>query len=315
MEKSGRTLLSNTIYTTDKEAQYDENAKQLLCNKNILAYVLVNAVDEFYGMNPAEVVAYIEEEPYAGVIPVDPGFTNVRNKKNGEKINGWNTENVELNEGRICYDVLFTVRTHDGKSKIIVNIEIQKDEPTEYHILNRAVFYASREISSQKEREFTASKYNDIKQVYSIWICLNQKKNSMQHIRLNKEELFNVYNWKGRLDLINIVMIGIAQKLTDQEKNLNRFLGVIFSEQLNAKKKTEILEREYNIPVRKELKEEIEIMCNLSQGIKEKGIVIGEKAMAELFEQLMKMNRTEDCRRVISDVAYRKRLMQELKIK
>ena len=31
---------------------------------------------------------------------------------------------------------------------------VQKDEPTEYKILNRAIFYVSRLVSSQKERDF-----------------------------------------------------------------------------------------------------------------------------------------------------------------
>ena len=34
-------------------------------------------------------------------------------------------------------------------SQIIVNVEAQKDEPTEYKILNRAIFYVSRLVSSQ----------------------------------------------------------------------------------------------------------------------------------------------------------------------
>ena len=34
---------------------------------------------------------------------------------------------------------------------LIINIEAQKNEPNEYDILNRAIFYASRMISSQKD--------------------------------------------------------------------------------------------------------------------------------------------------------------------
>ena len=43
-----------------------------------------------------------------------------------------------------------------------MNIEAQKDEPTEYKILNRAIFYVSRLISSQKERDFVNTNYDDI---------------------------------------------------------------------------------------------------------------------------------------------------------
>ena len=53
----------------------------------------------------------------------------------------------------------------DNLSQVIVNIEAQKAEPSAYDIINRAVFYISRMISSQKGREFIKSNYNDIKRV------------------------------------------------------------------------------------------------------------------------------------------------------
>ena len=54
------TELKNAVKATDKKAQYDESAKRLLGQKSILAHILVKTVDEFKGMNPKEVVSYIE---------------------------------------------------------------------------------------------------------------------------------------------------------------------------------------------------------------------------------------------------------------
>ena len=68
----------------------------------------------------------------------------------------------------IRFDIIFYVRMKDGLSQIIINVEAQKDEPNGYDILNRAIFYISRMISSQKEIDFSNSNYNDIKRVYSI---------------------------------------------------------------------------------------------------------------------------------------------------
>ena len=73
----------------------------------------------------------------------------------------------------IRFDIIFYVRMKDGLSQIIMNVEAQKDEPGKYGILNRAIFYVSRMISSQKERDFANSNYDDIKRVYSIWVCMN----------------------------------------------------------------------------------------------------------------------------------------------
>ncbi|MCI8280358.1 MAG: hypothetical protein HFI76_01370, partial [Lachnospiraceae bacterium] len=89
-------------------------------------------------------------------------------------------------------------------------VEAQKDEPTGYHILNRAVFYVSRLVSSQKERDFVKTNYNVIKRVFSIWICMNMDENSMDYVHLTDDKLLGSYSWKGRLDLLNIVLIGIS---------------------------------------------------------------------------------------------------------
>ena len=40
----------------------------------------------------------------------------------GKRIVGLNTENSEINEGLIRFDIIFYVRMKDGLSKIIINI-------------------------------------------------------------------------------------------------------------------------------------------------------------------------------------------------
>ena len=91
--------IKKSISATDKDAQYDEKAKNLLGHKIILAHILVKTIGEFKGMNPKDVVQYIEGEPYISRVPVDAGSTNVEKEQNGEKVIGLNTENSELNEG------------------------------------------------------------------------------------------------------------------------------------------------------------------------------------------------------------------------
>ena len=129
--------IKESVKASDKEAQYDEKAKKLLGHKIILAYILVNTVEEFQGMNPEDVVKYIEGEPYISTVPLDPGMTNTKERKEGsiketetpEQIRGLNTENSELNEGMMRFDIIFYVRMKDGLTQIIVNIEAQKEEP------------------------------------------------------------------------------------------------------------------------------------------------------------------------------------------
>ena len=212
------TEIANAVNAAGDKAQYDTRVKRILAQKNILAHILVKTVDEFKGMKPEDVVAYIEGEPKVGIVPVEPGLTNAEKADAiGQRIVGLNTENAEINEGLVRFDIIFYVRMKNGLSQIIVNVEAQKDEPTEYNILNRAIFYVSRLVSSQKERDFVNTNYDDIKQVFSIWICMNMEYNSLSHIHLAKDEMLRPYNWKGNIDLLNIVLVGITNDIPEHD--------------------------------------------------------------------------------------------------
>ena len=264
--------IKKSISATDKDAQYDEKAKNLLGHKIILAHILVKTIDEFKGMNPKDVVQYIEGEPYISTVPVDAGSTNVEKEQDGEKVIGLNTENSEINEGMIRFDIIFYVRMRDGLSQIIVNVEAQKAEPSSYDILNRAIFYVSRMISSQKGRDFVKSNYNDIKRVYSIWICMNVDEHSMSHIHLTRDDIIGSHNWKGDIDLLNIVLLGLAEDLPEktEEYELHRLLGALLSSKLKVDEKLDIIGNEFQIPLESDIRKDVSEMCNLSQGIEDR---------------------------------------------
>ena len=143
------------------------------------------------------IVPLIEGTPYIGCVPVEPGLTNVVKSADGSRVIGLNTENEEIAVGLVRVDIVFYVRMRDGLTQMIINVEAQKGIPTEYQILNRAIFYVSRLISSQKERDFENSAYDDIKRVYSIWVCLNMEENSLAHIHLTKERNM-IFRWKRK---------------------------------------------------------------------------------------------------------------------
>lgn len=283
------TELKNAVTATDTKAQYDTSAKRLLGQKSILAHILVKTVDEFKGMNPKDVVPCIEGTPYISTIPVEPGLTNAAAGEGSQRVVGFNAENGEVNEGLVRFDIVFYVRMKDGLSQIIINVEAQKDEPSGYQILNRAIFYVSRLVSSQKERDFENSSYDDIKRVYSIWICMNMDDNSMSHVHLTKEDVIGCYDWKGDLDLLNIVMIGLAKKLPghDEMYELHRLLGALLSQELTIDEKLNIIGNEYDIPIEENLRKDVSVMCNLSQGIEEKGIAIGRAEGEAKIKQII----------------------------
>ena len=301
------TEITNAVDATDDKAQYDACVKRLLANKSILGHILVNTIDEFKGMVPEEAEKYIEGDPIISVVPVEPGLTNAEKKdSSGKRLVGLNTESSEINEGLIRYDIIFYVRMRDGLSQIIANIEAQKDNPKSYKILNRAIYYVCRLISSQKERDFENSNYDDIKQVYSIWFCMNMDHNSLCHISLTERELLGPCNWEGNLNLLNIVMVGITNDIPERDKNfeLHRLISALLSSVLPKQEKLDII-KEYKIPIKDDIREDVSDMCNLSEDVWEKGMKNGMEKGAETEREkfILNMNQKGYTLDQIADVA------------
>lgn len=273
----------------------DQHAKALLGHRIVLAHILAALIPDFHGWEPGEILPYIDSQIYTGVVPTEPGQTNEVINTTGKRIVGLNTENSELYEGQIYFDVLFYLRLSDRRSRAIVDVEAQKDEPSSYRLLHRGIFYVCRLVSSQKERDFTGMHFNDLLQVYSIWICMNMKEDFTEYFALNRTEVLGDHVSKGRLDLLNLFIIGLSGEVPDLSSpgdaryRLHRLLRILFSPVLSKTQKFEVLRREYGIAPEHydaetidSFRKEVDTMCNLSQGVKEYGIKIGrEEGLAE----------------------------------
>ena len=110
---------------------------------------------------------------------------------------------------------------------------------------------------------------------------MNMKENSLSHIHMVKDDLLGDQDWKGNLDISNIVMIGLAKEIPPREERyeLHRLLGALLSQTMTAEQKLKLMKQEYDIPVdRRGIRDEVKIMCNLSEGVEEMGYAKGEAA-------------------------------------
>ena len=94
-------------------------------------------------------------------------------------------------------------------------------------------------------------------------------------------------------------MIGITNELPEKDERyeLHRLICALLSNEIQKNQKFDILEKEYNIPTNTELREDVSVMCNLSQKIKETGIEMGKR------EMIMKMYNKGYTAAQIADVA------------
>ena len=107
---------------------------------------------------------------------------------------------------------------------------------------------------------------------------MNMKENSLSHIHLTREDLVGRYDWKGKMDLFNIVMIGLTRELPENNEiyELHRLLGALLSGKLTVDEKINIIKNEYEINIENNLRRDVSDMCNLSQGLVEEGRAEGE---------------------------------------
>ena len=241
-------------------------------------------------MNISDIVKCIDGDIDVAIIPVEPGFTNL------DVLTGEATENAVPNEGKVTFDIRFHAIMADGKrTKMIINIEAQKDSSPGYDLVPRGIFYCARLLSSQLHQEFTNKpndklKYDGIKKVYSIWICMDspaKERNSIVEYHIVPTVLHNG-NPKRKLkehrhDLMSVVMVNLGDDDLISKNRLMELLTILLSSKLTTKEKKQILEEKFKIPMTIEFEQEVDEMCNLSEYVEEQGVKRGiEKAKIDL---------------------------------
>lgn len=271
-----RTTLSQSIDIVQQKARYDAACKKVLAEKIILAWIMKHTMKEYADYDVWEIVErYIVGEPKVGEAPVLPDETTA------PKVAGVGVEDSTTNEGTVTYDIQFRAVLPDVDEivQMIINVEAQNDFYPGYPIIKRGIYYCARMISSQYGTVFTDSHYEKIQKVYSIWICMNPPKNRTNTITeysLKENNIVGIVKEKEDFyDLINAVMICLGKGDEAKENSLLKLLDVLLSSDTTAEKKKEVLEREFRIPMTKKMEGEVEYMCNLSDGVEQRGIEKG----------------------------------------
>ncbi len=291
------------------EPRYDQSAKNILSDKSILAHILKSTVSEFKDASIEDIAnVYIEGTPEVSQIPVNQDKTNAVTKK----IQGDRNEESSPTEGWVTFDILFHAKAPESGDLItlIINVEAQKTQRAStlgYDILKRALYYVSRIMSSQKKREFEGSDYNSIKKVYSIFICMDSPngQSAINRYRMKEEHLLHRYKANQKsYDLLNVVMIYLSD-----EKVRNRLIGLLQllfrKENMSGDERNEILKERYNIHLTEEQREELNTMCNLSEGIVDR---VTERVTKSVTDSVTKSVKRSDAIESVRNVMVNLRL-------
>ena len=268
------TNIADTIERNSYTARYDASVKEMLADKQILARILKYSLEEFANEELSVIINNMDE-PFVSKMRMEPGHSNLH------KIQKTSEEDQVIGEGKIYYDIRFSVYLGDQLIKILINIEAQKStNPSKlgYHIDNRVIYYLGRMISSQKEVEFQKSHYDDLKAVRSIWICMDSAddEDSINRIHFTQENVFGKKMNLDNLDKVQGVIIRL-RKNEDAETSKNVLIAMleelIKRDSAEAKKKK--LEEKYDIVMDVETERRVNTMCNLSEVVLERGMQQG----------------------------------------
>ena len=259
------TYISKTLSALgDGVAKVDEKIKALLADKQILAKILKYSVEEFKEYDILEIINRIEEVEILEV-PVDAGLSH-KSKNEFGKISGSNTEDNVPGEGVIYYDIRFNVTKGKKRIKVLINIEAQATTSVSrlgYHIENRMTYYLSRMISAQKEQEFFGSDYDKIKEVISIWICMDARKNedSIIEYQLRPEVKFGENIHPEEINLLKGILIKIrgGKNMTQSKNKLIEMLEYVIADH-SVEEKKNYLKNKCGVEMTKELERKVEAM-------------------------------------------------------
>lgn len=265
-----QTHASHAISIAGNKSAYNEHAINILKDLHILANIMQGVIPECKDMSISEVISTIEGTPEVKCVPVHPG----------ESITGNQNEDVVPNEGTTRFDIRFHayIPCVGEIIKILLNVEAQQVYTPGYDIVTRGIYYGARMISSQYGVEFKNSEYNNIKKVYSLWICTdapNYAKNTITEYKIEQEKIFGDFQGNPRYDILNVTFMCLGNANETDTPSFLSMLSVALGNHIEVEEKKKRLEEDFGIPMTIELEKEMNEMCNLADAIERKGIERG----------------------------------------
>ena len=217
---------------------FDEELKDRLMNKEILAYIASQFVDDFAHMSWKQVLPYLEDPLSFGV-------------------NRGDRERSDREHGSIRYDILVRLRSPRGKDKrigVLLNIEGQNEVRSYEAVKRRMLSYPCRLVSEQKEDVFTNDRYEDLAEVVSVWIFLRPAEKDQGRVvewSMAGRQLSDLdesdTRWKGGLKGLKVVAVCVPDQKHVQSKTVADLLGVWLNALLPAGERSERLKDGWDV--------------------------------------------------------------------
>ena len=244
------------ISAEEMGTKYDEAAKEIWKNREILAPLLKYSVEELKDESVESIMKLIDTDSISEDIPVSdlpPTIVSLGTEQNST------TEKI------ITYDLKFKVKNPKlsmGKLLVMLHVDLEfqnKYRPVlkdgrSYPLIKRGIYYAAREISSQLGRITNQTNYTDIEKVIGIWVVNEDVPKELQNTAsryfITKEDYIGSADEPAEeYDLLEVVMIRRGENGTITEP-LFKYLRSVYEANL------EEIDKYTPVSANPELKEE-----------------------------------------------------------
>lgn len=241
-------MKEETLLTLDKiqsvKHMMDEKCHDLFLNKEILAPILQETIEEYKNLSVTEIISLIDEASISKIEAVSdfPKTEDVR-------IEQIDTDMKSVSDKLVLFDVHFKAALpKDKQSKLNFQLFIDFEPQGTYHpnypLIKRGIYYAARSLSRQLGELTEETNYGKLQKVYSIWVCYDPQmpkklKNTVSRYKITREDFYGVVDETAfDYDLMEIVMVRIDTSLESNIKIFDYLKGIFTNDKEKILKRT-----------------------------------------------------------------------------
>ena len=266
-------------------SRMDNKCWEIFLNKEILAPILRETVEEYRNLNDKEIIALIDQ----GSISRADSVSDFPAKMTVDQTD---TDMKSVTDKLIMYDIRFKVALPESRTTklnfhLLIDIEPQGKYYLKYPLIKRAVYYVAREISAQLGELTEETDYGILQKAYSIWLCYDPQipkrlKNTISRYKFTKEDLLGRSDEdREDYDLMEIVMVRLDRNLQSDSAIIDFLQGVFNFDRKKIEKQIGTLDES--------LSKEVDSMSGLGMIIYEDGKAEGKaELLVKYVEKYMK---------------------------
>lgn len=256
------------------QSDMDKKCHDIFLNKEILAPILQETIEEYKGLSVAEIIELIDEDSISKAEAVSdfPLPKNVR-------IEQIDTDMKSVTDKLVLYDIHFKAALPKDKRtklsfRLYIDFEPQGKYYLPYPLIKRAMYYVARGLSSQLGELTEETDYGQLQKAYSIWVCYdphmpNSIKNTVSQYKISKKDLIGeVEEPTENYDLMEVVFVRIDTNSESEVKIFDYLKGIFTNDKEKIIKQTG--------PLPDKVDKEVDDMSGVGALIFDRGQIKGE---------------------------------------